>query len=157
MSKIIANVIRPIRTQYFTKVNKVVIVEAISFLFILLFMYAAVSKFADYDKFRIQLGQSPLLTDFAKWIAWFIPAVEVVISLMLAFARSRLKGLYASFTLMVMFTAYIFTIQNFSDYIPCSCGGILQDMSWTQHLLFNLAFVILGVVGIKLMSETESQ
>lgn len=137
--------------------KKKAIIEVISFLFILLFIYAATSKLLDYEKFRVQIGQSPLLTSFAGWVAWGIPATEIVVSLMLAFPRYRLIGLYASFSLMVMFTAYIVAILNFSDYVPCSCGGVLQKMSWNQHLVFNIAFVLMGLVGIILHASVNRE
>src|SRR5438045_1263366 len=128
--------------------KRATIVEVISALFILLFVYAATSKLIDYQKFRVQLGQSPLLTAFAGWVAWIIPSVEIIISIMLAFPKFRLFGLYASFSLMVMFTAYIIAITKFSDYVPCSCGGVLQKMSWNQHLVFNIGFVLLLLMAI---------
>src|SRR3981081_1825021 len=117
-------------------------VEFISILLIILFTYAAVSKLLDFQKFRVQLGQSPMLTAFAGWVTWIIPSLELIISIMLSIQRGRLLGLYASFSLMVMFTAYIIAITKFSDYVPCSCGGVLQNMSWNQHLVFNLGFVL---------------
>ena len=49
---------------------------------------------------------------------------------------------------MVMFTAYIYLILNYSDFIPCSCGGVLEDLSWTQHLIFNIVFIFLAGVAI---------
>ena len=124
------------------------VIEIISALLIILFVYAATSKFLDFQKFQVQLGQSPLLTAFAKWVAWLIPTIEIIISLLLAFSKTRLLALYASFGLMVMFTSYIITITRFSDYVPCSCGGVLQNMGWKQHLYFNLVFVLLSLVGI---------
>lgn len=127
--------------------------EIISFLFILLFIYAALAKLMDYEKFRAQLGQSPLLTAFAGWVAWGVPCIEIVIAAMLAIPRLRLVAFYAAFSLMVMFTAYIVVILQFSDYVPCSCGGVLQDMSWTQHLIFNIVFVLLAVAGIILYAQ----
>ena len=135
------------------------IVEIISFLLIFLFVYAAFSKVLDFQKFRVQLGQSPLLTAFAGWIAWIIPSVEILISLMLAIASWRLAGLYASFSLMVMFTAYIIAITRFSEYVPCSCGGVLQNMSWNQHLFFNIGFVLIALAGILLhpLNRQEKQ
>lgn len=135
-------------------IRKSTVVEIICFLFILLFMYAAASKLIDYEKFRVQLGQSPMLTAFAGWVAWIIPTIEIIISLMLAFRKWQLFGLYAAFSLMVVFTGYIIVITKFSDYIPCSCGGILQDMTWNQHLVFNIAFVVLGITGIILSSQS---
>ena len=130
--------------------KKNMIIEIICSLFIILFLYAALTKLLDYEKFRIQIGQSPLLTVFAGWIAWMVPVAEILISIMLVLARFRLIGLYAAFSLMVMFTTYIICILTLSLYIPCSCGGVLEKLGWTEHLIFNIAFIILAAVAILL-------
>ncbi len=132
---------------------KKILLEIICMLFVLLLVYAAVSKLLVFDEFKIQIGQSPMLTSFSGTVAWMIPTVEIIIALMLVIPRFRLPGLYASFTLMVMFTAYIFIILNFSDDIPCSCGGVLEKLGWTEHLIFNMAYVALAVIGILLMGD----
>jgi len=130
--------------------------EITIYLFILLFVYAAASKLLDYEKFRIQLGQSPLVTNVATILVWFVPCVEIMISVLLAIPRARLVGLYMAFSLMTGFTLYIIGIMYFSPYVPCSCGGVLQNMNWGQHLIFNTGFVILGAVTI-LFYEDEVQ
>jgi hypothetical protein len=135
--------------------KKIIIIEIICALFMLLFVYAAVTKLIDYEKFRVQIGQSPLLIAFADWIAWIVPAIELVIAVILGVPRIRLMGLYASFTLMIMFTAYIIMILNFADHVPCSCGGILEKMGWTEHLIFNIAFVLLALIAIVLNVNQE--
>jgi len=33
------------------------------------------------------------------------------------------------------------------DRIPCSCGGIIAKLSWGQHLVFNLIFLGLALIG----------
>jgi len=137
--------------------TKKIIIEGISFLFILLFIYASLSKLLEYRKFRIQLGQSPLLTDIAGWVAWTVPIIEIIISVLIIHPKLRLTGLYASFGLMVLFTAYIVSITQFSNYIPCSCGGVLQKMSWNQHLTFNLFFVLLAFSAIILQIRLPSK
>lgn len=130
-----------------------VTIEIICFLLIVLFVYAAMNKLMDVEKFRVQIGQSPLLTAFAGWLSWSVPVFELVISVMLTFSQFRLVGLYASFTLMVMFTAYIVIIMNFSEFIPCSCGGVLEKLGWGEHLVFNIVFVILSLLGIVFFSK----
>lgn len=127
---------------------KTFIVETVCYLFVLLFVYAATSKLLDYENFKIQLGQSPLLSPFAGVVAWSVPALEFIIALMLLVPKWKLSGLFASFCLMAMFTAYIYIILNFSAFIPCSCGGVLEKMTWNQHLLFNFAFIILAAVAV---------
>lgn len=123
-------------------------INIISLLFIVLFVYAAVSKLLDFETFTVQLAQSPLLSAYAGVIAWLVPGIEVAISILLLFERFRTLALYAAFTVMVMFTAYIYIILKFSDFVPCSCGGVLEKFSWTQHLIFNLVFILLSGVAI---------
>lgn len=122
--------------------------DLIIFLFVTLFLYAAVSKINEYDLFKAQIGKSPLIMEYSKWLAAAVPSIEIIISIMLLSTRLQLAGLYASFSLMFLFTTYIIFILNFSPYVPCSCGGILSKMGWTEHLIFNIAFTLLAIVGI---------
>ena len=140
------------------KKKKAIAIEIICFLFILLFTYAAVTKLMDYQKFTVQIGQSPMLTNYAGLLAWLVPISELVIAGMLAITRLRLAGLYAAFAVMVMFTAYIVAILQFSEKVPCSCGGVLEAMGWTEHLIFNIGFAILGFAGVILnISKVEDK
>jgi hypothetical protein len=111
----------------------------------------------DTEKFTAQIGQSPILTDFASGLAWVIPMLEIIVSLILMFQGLRLIGLYVSFALMVMFTAYIIAILQFSDHIPCACGGVLSKLGWTEHLIFNVGFLLLSTVGIILQSTPRQE
>jgi len=69
---------------------------------------------------------------------------------MLAIKQWRLVAMYAAFTLMMIFTSYIIAILQFSEFIPCSCGGILQSMSSNQHMFFNMMLIVLSSFGILL-------
>lgn len=124
------------------------IVEIICVTYALLFIYAAISKLFDFENFTIQLGQSPLLSAVAGWISITIPVLEIIIAIALLIRRIRLAGLYVSYLLMTMFTAYIYIILNYSAFVPCSCGGILEKMTWNQHLIFNACFIILAIIAI---------
>ena len=135
--------------------KRVIFVEIISFLFILLFVYASLMKLMDVEQFVAQLGQSPLLMPFADFTSWFIPSVELAVAALLIFRKTRLVGLIGSFTLMVMFTAYVVVILSFASHVPCSCGGILEKMGWTEHLVFNGVFVLLSVWGVYLQAKGQ--
>lgn len=124
------------------------VLETIRLLFILLFVYTAVSKFIDYENFRAVIGQSPLITRFAPVLAIAVPVTEVAIALMLVIPRYRRPGLYASFAMMMLFTVYIIGLVTFSEKIPCSCGGVISYMTWQQHLYFNIVFVLLALLGM---------
>src|SRR5690554_7268755 len=121
-------------------------------LFILLFVYAAVSKLIDFENFQIQISQSPLLSVFATPIAYGVVIGELLIAFMLCFTRSRLTGLYLFLGFMTAFTVYIYLILNYSPFVPCSCGGVLEKMGWWEHLWFN-GVVCLVTVFIILLSN----
>lgn len=132
------------------------VVEAICFLFILLFVYAATSKILELEKFEIQVGQSPLLTGFGGVIPLCVIGAEFITSAFLATQRFQLLGLFASLSLMVMFTGYIIAIMTLADFVPCSCGGILDALTWREHLYLNVSFVLLAVIAIILHTKEQN-
>jgi uncharacterized membrane protein YphA (DoxX/SURF4 family) len=127
--------------------RKNALIEIICSLLILLFVYAALSKVSDYDRFTVQLSKSPFITAFPRLVAWSIPAAELLIALLLVIKKTRLPGLYAAFFLMSLFTAYLIIMLNFSYYVPCSCGGVLEKLSWNQHIVFNFFFIAISAAG----------
>jgi len=125
-----------------------ILAEIISALFIILFAYAALSKILDFEKFQVELGKSPILSAFSSILAFFVPGFELLVALLLILKRCQYWALYVSFGLMIVFSAYIIIILNFSYYIPCTCGGVLENMTWDQHLVFNIGFAVLGAMGV---------
>ncbi|WP_257658757.1 MauE/DoxX family redox-associated membrane protein [Parapedobacter lycopersici] len=127
-----------------------VALEVIVFLCVLLFVYAAVSKLMIYEYTTAQLKLAPLTAPIAGFVAWAVPACELLIATMLCFSRWRQAGLYAFLGLMALFTIYIVQTLFFSERLPCSCGGVIGLLSWSEHLLFNIGFMLLAVAGILL-------
>jgi len=130
--------------------------DIIGFMFIVLFAYAAFSKLFEFELFRAQIGKSPMITQYASLFAWAVPALEIVICLLLLFPKTRIIGFYCSFTLMFLFTGYIFMMLKLSPYVPCSCGGILSGMGWTEHLFFNVGFTLLAIAGVYFDGKFQS-
>jgi len=124
-------------------------------IYVVLFTYAATSKLLGFEIFRVQLGQSPLLSAFSSWVVFTVPLSEISITILLLIPKFRVIGLFSAYTLMVMFSAYIYIILNYSTFIPCSCGGILEKMTWNQHLIFNICFIILAVIAILIISPNN--
>jgi len=126
-----------------------VMLECISALLILLFIYASVSKFLDFKTFIKEMNNQPLPNSWTPFLVWFIPCTEILLSAALIFERTRLLGFYGSLVLMGLFSVYsiVILLHGFS-YIPCSCGGVIKRLTWRQHLVLNLFFVALSVVGV---------
>ncbi len=134
---------------------KDIIIEVICVLYTFLFVYAATSKLMDFQQFKVQLGQSSILIGYEHWVAWFVPVSELVLGLLLLMRPYRLFALYGSLALMTLFSAYIIVVLNYSDHIPCSCGGVISSMGWETHLVFNACWMVLALIGIVLMGNQK--
>jgi uncharacterized membrane protein YphA (DoxX/SURF4 family) len=122
-------------------------------LFMVLFLYASIYKLFDYQVFKVQIGRSPLIMYYANTLAWLVPAIEIIAAILVFVPKFRLSGLFLSFGIMFAFSIYIFFMLTFSPYVPCSCGGILNSMGWTEHLIFNIAFTLIALAGIVLQIQ----
>ena len=130
--------------------------EIISALFILLFVYTATSKLMTHRLFTITLAESPLLNFASGFIGWAIPLIEILISMMLFVPSFRRGGLVASLILMIVFTIYIVYMLMTASHLPCSCGGIINKLSWKQHLWLNVFLAALAATGLYLSNRLKS-
>lgn len=138
------------------KKNK--ITEIIAGFLILLFVYAAFSKLFDHQKFTEDMHNQPFPRWFASFLAWMVPLSELLITVCLVIDGTRKVGFYASLVLLSLFTIYIGAILlHFFPRTPCTCGGVIRRLSWRQHLLFNLFFILLSIAGVRLQSRTETR
>jgi putative oxidoreductase len=134
--------------------KKQVTLECVCALLILLFLYASISKFLDFKTFIDQMNNQPLPNTWTPFLVWSIPLVEIIISITLLFEYTRLLGLYASLVVMVIFTIYTgIILLHFFPYIPCSCGGVIRHLTWSQHLILNLFYIFISVLGIILQQR----
>src|SRR5665213_1772797 len=124
-------------------------INIICTLLVFLFVYAAISKLTDFAGFIADMYNQPLPRFLKPILIWAVPAIELMVAALLIFDTTRLAGLYASLVLMVAFTFYTtIVLLHFFQYIPCSCGGIIKNLTWPQHFVLNLFFVLIAVIGI---------
>ena len=117
---------------------------------ILLFVYTGCSKLFDLNGFTRTLYNQPFPRPTVPLLILTLPALELATAACLLFDRTRLIGLYAALTLLVVFTLYIGAILlRLFHQVPCSCGGIFRQLTWRQHLLLNLVLLILAAIALR--------
>jgi hypothetical protein len=133
-----------------------IVVNIISALFIFLFTYTAFDKALKITIFKNTLSRSPLIGDWSGFVAWSIVVLEWLTVLLLIYPLLRLIGLWFSFFLMVAFTIYIAVMLLSASHLPCSCGGVLSNISWKNHLYLNCILTLLATVSLKLEKKNRS-
>jgi hypothetical protein len=130
------------------------IIEIICTLLILLFVYTASSKLIDFHKTYKEMDNQPFPNWMTPFLVWGISLLELTIAGFLLFNRTKKAGLWGSLILMTLFTGYIGAILlHFFSRVPCSCGGVIKQLGWTNHLYFNLFFVAIAALALVLMRK----
>jgi len=102
--------------------KKPILTEIFAALLLLLFAYTATSKFLDYNLFVFQMKRAPLpfMQTVAPLLGWLLPVVEMVIVFGLLIARFRLRALYGSVILLIVFEVYITGMLLTNLHLPCT-------------------------------------
>lgn len=127
-----------------------IVIEIICAILVVPLIYASLSKLLAYPVFVTQLYTHPRLKPFAGFLAWALPVVELGVAALLVIPETRLAGLYSATGLLIAFTVYLLLMLLSGKTLPCSCGGIVSQLSWVGHVVFNSVFILLAVTGILL-------
>jgi putative oxidoreductase len=132
--------------------------EGLTAIFIILWLYVGITKLIDFRSMYLQMNLSPFafFRNFDNEIAVGIPSIEILIGIILILKKTRLVGFYASFVLMIIFTAYVVFLMIKMPKLPCTCGGIISQLNWTQHLILNIALTFVALFGIALHRKNKS-
>jgi hypothetical protein len=145
----------PVRKPFANQLSQVIIL-----LLIFLWAYASWSKLADHAKTAALLSKL-FKKQTATVLSWAVPAVELFTACTLTVHSLKRAALWLSFSLLLIFTAYIIMVLGGGfEHYPCTCGGLLQSMSWRQHLAFNLTAMALhlpALYGLSRYPETRSR
>lgn len=135
--------------------KRTIIIEIIAYAFILLFMYTALSKLFIYNTYVSDLERSPLIGGFARPLSILLPVIEIVISVLLFIPAegARTRGLQGALGLMLLFTIYVSILVFTRSSLPCSCGGLIRELTWKQHFFFNIFFTGLAAFGLLLHNK----
>ena len=118
-----------------------------------IFLYAGILKLLELNTFYAQLAKSPLIPlGFNKIVGISVISIELY-TCYLIYKKQFDKALFISFSIMTFFTFYIGYLISFSYFTPCSCGGILEDMTWESHFIFNLTLTILAAIAFLIKKD----
>ncbi|MES2374865.1 MAG: MauE/DoxX family redox-associated membrane protein [Bacteroidota bacterium] len=110
---------------------------------IFLFAYTAVNKLLNLDVFRQSMMVAHIPEGLAEIISVIVPVSEIILVLLLTINQTKRLGLYGSLIIFLVFTGYIIYMKLWLSKLPCSCGGVIQKLTWNQHLFLNILLTVL--------------
>jgi len=140
--------------------KRVFFLDIISSLFIILFLSTGVYKLLYQEPFLAALDKQPVLRNYAGFLGILIPLLEVAVAFCLLISilndnnLLRKWGFIGSLGLMTIFTVYVgYMLIAHATHLPCTCGGIVQQLNWHQHFYFNSAFTLLALIGLRMNAK----
>lgn len=127
----------------------------ITLVFVFILLYTGLVKINQFNLFKEEIAESPILKPISSWIAWSIPTIEICVSILLLIPLYRLPALYVTMALMIIFTGYFLITSFLYNHLPCSCGGFIETMSRKNHLLLNITLISLSLINIILVKKTN--
>ncbi|MCD0488324.1 hypothetical protein LPB86_08790 [Pedobacter sp. MC2016-14] len=125
-------------------------VDVISYVFVGLFLYTAIDKLSEIRLFTQFISKLYVLQAAGAYLAWAIPIIEIIICGLLLIPATKTWGLKATAWLILVFTGYLVFIKYNMPVPPCSCGGVLSNLSWNEHIMFNVNLIVIAYAGIVL-------
>ncbi|SIS67349.1 hypothetical protein SAMN05421788_101550 [Filimonas lacunae] len=133
-------------------------VEGVNSLLVFFFTIICMYKMMNVRAMRHDMLNQPLPLWLSKVLIWIILLYEIVLVVLLLKRSTRKLGMYVALFLFVVYTIYtLLIINNFFAYVPCSCGGVVRFLSWSQNLWLNLCFLLLIVIAIVFSSNKREK
>ncbi|MBB5645780.1 MauE/DoxX family redox-associated membrane protein [Pedobacter cryoconitis] len=142
------------RTFKFSEVTKEKVIFGICLACIFLFLSSAYSKIADHKTFVQGLSRVSLIGSYAEIIGWLVPLIEITASILLIVPKTYKIGLVVFIWTMSVFSLYILSMLLWAKELPCHCNLIINSFNWVQHVWFNLAFI--GIAGLALRISKQN-
>ena len=118
--------------------------------------YAVLSKLIDCETAKRAMHNQIFAPGLSDVLTWLIPLIELFISGLLLFKPTQRLGLKLSAGLLTLFIFYIAIVMNAAfGRVPCSCGGIISELSYGEHLVFNVVFLLLALASLWLTHRSE--
>lgn len=139
--------------------KQTIYLSGINFL-VLLFTYAGLSKFLEWEEFYLNLLNSPLLPVPETWTvlaSWGLPVTELFLVVLLIYPKTKLIALCMSIGILSLYILYLLALIFLAPYQPCSCGGIIALLTWEQQLWFTLGCLSFASLTLFLKKSEQNK
>ena len=115
-----------------------------------IFIYAAVTKLFSPAEFQVKLLKAVYIpSPWIPFLTYLIPVTEIAAVLMCLSRVTEDAGWILLYFLLVLFTGHLLLLHVFSPSAPCSCGGLLDLLTYEQHVYLNSGMILLLVFRMR--------
>jgi hypothetical protein len=103
------------------------------------YFYSGVDKLIHFDEFVVNFSKSPFApSEFINEVAFCVVGTELGICFLCFFNKFQKLACLLFMIISFIFSGYVFLMITYSPYLPCSCGGLINFLTWNEHLVLNI-------------------
>lgn len=115
-----------------------IIVEIICFILLMNWFYEGIYKVAYWSNFSLYMKHAPLLKPVWQVLAYGIPVGEIVLALMFIFPKQRVRALYISIGVSMVFVFWIISVYLFTNRLFWPYHAMWKGPTWMQKMVISL-------------------
>lgn len=126
-------------------------IRTITLILLCLWIPVSIDKLLNFEVFKAGILRQPFSDTLGYALIYTLPFLEALIVVFLLLSKLRFCGFLLSTVMMVAFTAYIgLALAGTWEKLPCGCGSVISGLSWKQHFIFNLFFLLISGLGLNI-------
>jgi hypothetical protein len=110
------------------------------------YAYTFMSKALDINDFRLNIAKTGLFVSDNLVVAVSYVALSFELTSIVLLVHKEKLGIYFSIWMMILFTSYIFLLNELGRYETCGCGGILNGMPFIWHFVINVSIIVVLII-----------
>ena len=130
-----------------------IIVEVICFVLLMFWFYEGVYKVAYWGSFSFYMRHAPLLGPVWQVLAYGIPLAEISLALMFLFPKQKLRALYISIGILMLFVLWVMTWNMFTGRLFWPYHALWERPTWMQKMLVSLGLCWIAFVAAILLTH----
>ena len=133
-----------------------IIVEVICVILLLNFFYEGIYKIAYWGNYAFWVKHAPLLKPVGQVLTYAIPVGEIVLALSFLAPKFRVRALYLSVGVLMVFVLWIMSSYLFTTRIFWPYHALWEKPTWMQKMLISLGLCWLSFTAILLSNPKFS-
>lgn len=130
--------------------------DLVYYALIVFIAYTASNKFFNIEAFQLNIAKTGMFSnETIYYLSYAVVAVEITVLGMLIFFKNI--GLNALFVMIFIFTIYISYLFLQGKYEVCGCGGVLNGLSFYNHLSINILLILGTLFVLSFLNNTAHE
>ncbi|BAV94580.1 MauE/DoxX family redox-associated membrane protein [Ichthyobacterium seriolicida] len=112
----------------------------VEILTLIIFSYTAVFKILNIQGFQLNIVKTGIFyPQLIQPVSFIVIAIELLVISLIVLRHK--KSIHVSLLSMTAFTFYIIFAKIIGKFSTCGCGGVISQMTFLQHITFNLIVI----------------